>query len=45
MARIATKTAKPNGQYYITPEMVRFGVCCYLDVCLDILQVVYCSMV
>lgn len=22
MARIATRTAKPNGQYYINPEMV-----------------------
>lgn len=27
MARIATKTAKPNGQYHITPEMVWLGVC------------------
>ncbi|KAK4284534.1 hypothetical protein QN277_001353 [Acacia crassicarpa] len=27
MARIATKTAKPNGQYYITPEMVDDHLC------------------
>lgn len=30
MARIATRTAKPNGQYHITPERVCFGVFCYL---------------
>jgi DNA repair protein REV1 len=30
IARIATRTAKPNGQYHITPERVCFGVFCYL---------------
>ena len=29
MARIATRTAKPNGQYCITPESVCYGVLCY----------------
>lgn len=29
MARIATRTAKPNGQYHITLERVCFGVFCY----------------
>lgn len=29
MARIATRTAKPNGQYHITPERVGFGVFCF----------------
>ena len=26
MARMATRTAKPNGQYHITPERVCFGL-------------------
>lgn len=32
MARIATRTAKPNGQYHITPEKVSFGVFSYSEI-------------
>jgi len=34
MARIATRTAKPNGQYHITTEKVSFGYSFIQNFCL-----------